>query len=414
VSVPLRRQPQFLRLWTGQTISVFGDQVSMLAIPLAAVLTLHASALQMGLLTAARWLPHLLLSLHAGLWIDRRGHRRRTMIAADLGRAALLASIPAAWALGALTIAQLYAVALLAGACSVFFDLSWSTIFTSIVAKENYVDANSKLFQSRALSQVAGPSVGGFLVQLLRAPGAILVDAASFLGSAFFLARISVQEPPPEEHDSSLTQRQRLGAGLSFIFASPLFRASLGSFATINFFSLMFNALFVLYATRDLHVRPGVLGIVLGAGAVGGVLGAAVAPRLSRRLGVGPALMVGTILFPAPLILVPAAAGPRPLVLGMLFAAEFFSGLGVMILDVNGNSIGAALTPDRLRARVSGAHRVINYGVRPIGSLLAGGLGTWIGLRPTLWIASVGAMLGVAWLVPSPIPQLRELPEQVT
>jgi len=167
-------------------------------------------------------------------------------------------------------------------------------------------------------------------------------------------------------------------------------------------------------SARDLHVRPGVLGIVLGAGAVGGVLGAAVAPRLSRRLGVGPALMVGTILFPAPLILVPAAAGPRPLVLGMLFAAEFFSGLGVMILDVNGNSIGAALTPDRLRARVSGAHRVINYGVRPIGSLLAGGLGTWIGLRPTLWIASVGAMLGVAWLVPSPIPQLRELPEQAT
>jgi MFS family permease len=411
---PLRGQPEFLKLWAGQTISVFGDQVTLLALPLAAVLTLRASAFQMGLLTALGWLPHLLLSLHAGLWIDRRGRRRQTMIVADLARSAVLATVPIAWAFGALSMPQLFAVAFAVGAISVFFDLSWSTVFVALVPRRDFVEANSKLFQSRALSYVAGPSIAGFLVQLLRAPLAILADALSFLGSAAFLSRISAVEPEPEPHDPSLTQRQRLSAGLGFIFRNAIFRASLYSFATINFFNLMFFALFVLYATRELHVRPGLLGVLLGSGAVGGVLGAVVAPRLSRRIGVGPALMLGSILFPLPLVLVPAAGGPRPLVLAMLFAAEFLSGLGVMILDVNGNSLQAALTPDRLRARVSGAHRVINYGVRPIGSLLAGVLASWIGLRTTLWIASLGAALGVLWLLPSPVPGIHELPEQAT
>lgn len=408
---PLRRQREFLKLWTGQTISVFGDQVTMLALPLAAVLTLHASAFEMGLLTAAGWLPHLLLSLHAGVWIDRRGRRRQTMIAADLGRAAVLVTVPVAYALDALSMPQLYAVAFLVGALSVFFNLSWGTIFVAVVPRRDYVEANAKLFQSRALSFVAGPSIAGFLVQALRAPLAVLVDALSFVGSALVLLRLRAVEPEPEPHDPTVPLRRRLSAGLSFIFGSPLFRATLLSVTTINFFNFMFGALFVLYATRELHVRPGALGVLLGAASVGGVLGAVAAPPLARRIGVGPSLLAGTVLFPLPLVLVPAAGGPHWLVLAMLFAAEFLSGLGVMILDVNGNSIRAVITPDRLRGRVSGAHRVINYGVRPLGSLLAGVLGSWIGLRPTLWISSVGAILAVLWLLPSPAPSLRELPE---
>ena len=173
----------------------------------------------------------------------------------------------------------------------------------------------------------------------------------------------------------------------------------------------MFSALFVLYATRELHVRPSVLGIVLGVGAVGAVVGALVSPRLSHRLGVGPALMVGTVLFPLPLVLVPAAGGPQWLVVTLLLIAEFFSSLGVMVLDVNGNSLGAALTPDRIRGRVLGAHRVVNYGVRPIGSFLAGVLASWIGIRTTLWISSIGASLGILWLLPSPVPAVHVLPE---
>jgi MFS family permease len=409
---PLRRQPEFLKLWAGQTISVFGDQITVLALPLAAVLTLHASAFEMGVLTSVAWLPHLLLSLHAGLLIDRRGKRRQTMIVADVARAAVLVSVPLAYAFDVLTMPQLYAVAFAVGTISVFFDLSWSTVFVAIVPRRDFVEANSKLFQSRALSYVAGPALAGFLVQLLRAPLAIFVDALSFLGSAAFLSRISAAEPEPEPHDPMLTQRQRLAAGLSFIFRNAVFRASLLSFATTNFFNLMFGALFILYATRELHVRPGLLGVLLAVGAVGGVIGAFVAPWLSRRIGVGPGLMLGSILFPLPLVLVPAAAGPYWLVLSFLFVAEFFSSLGVMVLDVNGNSLGTALTPDRLRARVTGAHRVINYGVRPVGSFLAGVLASWIGVRTTLWISSVGAALGILWLLPSPVPSIHELPEQ--
>jgi len=406
----LVRNRKFLNLWAGQTISVFGDQVTILALPLAAVLTLDASPFQMGLLTTLAWLPHLLFSLHAGLWIDGRGKRRQTMIATDLLRAAVLASVPVAYVLGTLTIQHLYAVAFIHGTLSVFFDLSWSVIFVAVVPREDFVEANSKLFQSRSLSFVAGPTIAGALVQVLRAPWALLADAISFLGSAFFLRRLDVTEPEPEV-DMSEPLRTRLAFGLRYILRHSMFRASLFAFSTINFFNLMFGALFVLYATDELGVKAGTLGLILGAAAVGGVLGAVIAPRVSKRMGVGPSLMVGTVLFPLPLMLVPAAGGPEWLVIAMLFVAEFFSALGVMILDVNGNSLGAALSPDHMRGRISGAFRVVNYGVRPIGSLLAGILGETIGLRPTLWIASIGATLAVLWLLPSPIPALHELPE---
>jgi MFS family permease len=408
---PLRRQPEFLKLWAGQTISVFGDQVTILALPLTAVLTLDASAFQMGVLTALGWLPHLLFSLHAGMWLDRHGRRRQTMIAADYGRAAVLATVPLAWAFGLLSMPQLYLVAFAVGAISVMFDLSWSVIFVALVPRRDFVEANSKLFQSRALSYVAGPTIAGFLVQVLTAPIAVLGDALSFLGSAAFLTRITTREAEPEPHDPTLSTWQRLSAGLRFIFGNAVLRAQLMSVSTINFFNLMFGALFVLYATRELDVQPGLLGVLLGAGAIGGILGALVAPRMSRRLGVGRTLMIGTVLFPLPLVLVPAAGGPRALVLAFLFAAEFLSGFGVMVLDVNGNSLQAALTPDRLRSRVVGAHRTINYGVRPIGALLAGVLAAWIGVRTTLWISAIGATLAVLWLLPSPVPRIHDLPE---
>jgi MFS family permease len=407
-ALSLLRNREFSKLWAGQTISVFGDQITTLALPLAAVLTLDAGAFQMGLLTALMWLPHLLFSLHAGVFIDRRARKRQTMIVADIARALVLASVPLAYAFDVLTIWQLFAVAFLHGTCAVFFDLSWSTIFVALVPREQFVDANSKLFQSRSLSYVAGPSVAGFLVQVLRAPLALLADALSFLASAFILWRIHAIEPPPEEEPD---ERLRLAAGMQFIWRNAAFRASLLSFSTINFFSLMYGALFVLYATKELNVKPGTLGLVLGAGAVGALIGAVFAPRLSRAIGVGQSVVVGSLLSPAPLMLIPAAGGPQWLVLTFLVVAEFFAGMGVMILDVNGNSLGAALTPDRMRARIAGAHRTINYGVRPVGALLAGVLGEAIGLRPTLWIATVGALLGVLWLLPSPVPRMRELPE---
>ena len=399
---PLLRERPFRRYWSGQTISMFGDQISSIVLPLVGVIALHAGPAQMGYLVALEWLPSLLFGLHAGAWVDRRGHRRATMITADLGRAALLGSIPVCYALGGLTLAQLYGVAFGAGMLSILFTVSDPALFVALVPADRYVDGQSLVYGSRALSFVGGPSAGGLLVQLLTAPFAVVADALSFLGSAFFLSRIRPTEPPAEG-----ASKGALMAGARFIRRSGIVRASLTAVATINFFNFMFFALFVLYATRSLHVRPGLLGLVLGAGAVGGVLGATLTRRLAARLGVGWTYTIACVIFTAPMALVPLAAGTQPVILAMLFAAEFGSGFGVMVLDISVGSIFAAVIPDQLRSRVSGAFQAVNYGTRPVGALAGGALGSLIGLRPTLWIAAIGGMTGVLWLLPSPLPRFR-------
>jgi MFS family permease len=402
----LRENREFRLFFAGQTVSLFGDQVTLIALPLTAVLVLDAGPAQMGYLTAAGLLPNLLFALHAGAWVDRRGRRRQTMIVADLGRAAILLTAPIAYAFDVLTIEQLYVTEFLMGTLSVLFFVSYSTLFISLVERERYVEGQSLLNGSRAFSYVAGPSIGGLLVHALSAPVTLVVDAVSYVLSASFLGRIAPEEPPTEQ-----AQRGHVVAGLRYIVGSPIMRASLGATATINFFNFVFFALFILFATRELDVGPGTLGAILGAGAIGGVIGSLVTGRVGRRIGIGPAYMLGCVLFPAPLLLVPLAGGPEPVVLALLFLAEFGSGLGVMILDISAGAIFAALIPDRLRARVSGAYLTVNYGVRPLGSLFGGALGATIGLRPTLWIATAGALAGVLWLIPSPVPRLRDLPE---
>ncbi len=390
----------------GQSVSLLGDQVTLIALPLVGVLVLDATPAEMGYLATAALLPNLLFSLHAGAWVDRRGRRRQTMIVADLGRAALLATIPVAYRLDVLTLAQLYVVGFLTGLLSVFFFVSYSTLFVSLVPRERFVEASSLLNGSRAASFVAGVSLGGILVQVLTAPVALLADSASFVCSAIALGRIRPTEPPTEK-----VGRGHLVAGLRYVFGSPTMRSALGATATINFFNFVFFALFVLYATRYLDVRPGLLGVVLGAGAVGALIGAVLTGGVVRRIGVGPAFVLGCMVFPTPLVLVPLAGGPRWVVLGCLFLAEFGSGFGVMLLDISAGAISAALVPDRLRARVTGGFNVVNYGVRPLGAFLGGVLGSAIGVRETLWIAALGAICGFVWLLPSPLPAMKELPE---
>ena len=396
----------FRRFWAGETISLFGDQISLIALPLVGVLVLNASAAQMGLLGAAELVPNLLFSLHAGALVDRRGRRRQTMIFTAIGRAALLATIPGAYWLGVLTLTQLYVVGFLVGTMSVLFYVSYMTLFVSLVPRERYLEANSLLNGSRALSFVAGPSIGGLLVQAFSAPAALIVDSCSFLVSAFTMSSIHPQEPPAEA-----AERGHVKAGMSYLWHSPMLRPALLATATINFFNFVFWALFFLYAIRSLGVSAGALGLVIGAASFGGVLGSVLTGRISRRLGVGPAFVLGCVLFPLPLVLVPLAGGAEWKILAYLFTAEFLSGFGVMILDITFGSIKAALVPDRLRARVAGAYQVVNYGVRPLGALAGGALGTWIGLQPTLWIGALGAIAGVLWLIPSPFLKLRELPE---
>jgi predicted MFS family arabinose efflux permease len=248
---------------------------------------------------------------------------------------------------------------------------------------------------------VGGPSIGGVLVQALSAPVAILADAVSFLGSAFFLGRIRPAEPPADDSRGSIL------AGARFIAGSGIVRASLAAVAAINFFNLMFNALYLLYAVHVLHIRPGVIGVLLGVAAGGGLLGALVTKRIAARVGVGWTYTAGCLLFTAPLVLWPMAHGSMPVVLAMLFAAEFASGFGVMMLDISIGAIFAKVIPDTLRSRVTGAFQAANYGTRPLGALLGGLFGAWFGLRTALWVATVGGTAGFILLLPTPLPRFR-------
>jgi predicted MFS family arabinose efflux permease len=407
-----RRVPRLLRVnrpfrdyWTGQTISLFGDQIALLAIPLLAVLTLNADAQQMGLLGAAELVPNLFFAFAFGAWADRRRSRRTILIGADLGRAALLLGIPLASLLGLLTMPVLYVAAFATGTLSTLFMVSEQTVFTSLVKPADYIEANSLLVGSRSVSLVGGKTLGGLLVAALTAPVAIAVDALTFIFSALFVRRADVPEPPAAPPDPDLA------AGIRFIRRTPLLQASLLGTATFNIFNTAFWALLVLFATRELGLGSGAIGIALGVGALGSILGTVWAKRLNARIGLGKALIFSFVMAPLPLLLVPLASGPPALSWVLLTVAEFGSGVGVMILEVGLASVQAAVIPDALRSRVWGAILFVNWGIRPLGALGGGLLAGAIGLRSTMWIAAIGGIAGVLWLLPSGMSKVRDVAE---
>lgn len=405
--VSLWRDRRFGTFWTGYTVSQLGDRVTELALPLIAVVMLGASAGQVGLLTAAVWLPSL-LSLFVGAWVDQRTRKRRLMVLADLARAVVLLSLPVAYLLDAVTFGQLVVVALLTGAGQVVFNMAYPSFFVSLVERDSYLDANSKLSTSRAASFVAGPALGGALISAVTAPIAVLVDAVSFVLSGVLIGRLRVDEHAPDRQNQANLGRRAVD-GLRFIARHDILRASLGCSTTLNFFTFIANALLVLFASRQLGLSAGVIGLAFGIGAAGGLMGAVLAPVLSRRIGIGRAIVVGAILFPAPFALLAAAGGSLWTKAAVLSAAELLSSIGVMLFDVNQNALRASITPDEFRGRVAGAYTAVNYGVRPLGAVVGGVLGTSLGLRPTLLVAGIGGTLAFLWLLPSPIPRIADL-----
>lgn len=405
-SLGLLGHGDFLKLWSAQTVSQLGTQVSTLALPLAAILVLDATAFQVALLGTVEFLPFLLLALPAGVWVDRL-RRRPILVAADLGRAAALGSVPLAYALDSLTMGQLYAVAFVTGALTVFFDVSYMSYLPALVLRDRLVEGNAKLEVSRSAAQVAGPGLGGALVAALTAPYAIVLDAASFLASALLLGTIRRREPPPEPapHPSLVKE---LGEGVRFLVGHPYWRAIAATTGSANFFNTVGFSIVLVYAVRRLHLSPELIGLVLTLGSLGG-LGAALCVRaLARRLGIGPTIVGAAVLFGPPLLLVPAAPPSFPL--PFLVAGIVLSSFGSVAYNVAGLSLMQSLTPERLLGRLNATRRFLVWGTIPLGSLTGGALASWIGLRPTLLAGALGASVCFLPVALSPLRSLREMP----
>jgi Na+/melibiose symporter-like transporter len=402
----LWRDRQFRTFWSAQGVSEVGDRITELALPLIAVTLLNASPSQVGLLTAAVWLPNL-ASLFIGTWVDQRRDKRPLMIAADLSRMVVLLSLPTAYWLDLLTLGQLYAIAILAGTAHVVFNTAYASFFVRLVSQDQFLEANSKLSATRSMSFMAGPAVGGLLIQWLTAPAAILIDAASFAFSAVQVSRLRTPVVEPDPATESLLRRAR--AGMGYVLRHPYLRSSLGCATTVNFFNFIGSALLVLYASRDLELSAGTIGVAFGIGASGGLLGALAAAPLTRLIGAGRLIAVGAVVFPAAIALAAFASGPVWVRATALAAAEFIGGFAVMCFDVPLNALQTAVIHDQMLSRVSGAFSSINYGIRPLGAVVGGLLGTWLGVRETLLISSAGGLLAVLWLVRSPIIRVRDL-----
>jgi MFS family permease len=405
----LFRHRDFRLLWGGETISEFGSQVSLLAIPLLAVRTLHATPFQMGLLTAASTAAFLIVGLPAGVWIDRT-RRRWVMIAADLGRVVTIGSVPVAYVAGWLTLAQLFVVTLVSGILTVFFDVAYQSYLPALVGREHLVEGNAKLTGSAQVAAVAGPSIAGGLVQAVGSSAAVLVDSVSFLVSAGAVAAIRAPEPHPEVPESGHPKlRHDIAEGLRFVFGNTLLRAIAATTATSNFFSGIAAAVEVVFLVREVHATPGVIGLLFTMGGVGGVLGAFAAGPLARRFGGARATVIGILGNVGGLLVPLTMPGPRLILFG---AGLFFVSFSAVVYNVNQVSFRQRLCPDRLLGRMNASMRFVVWGVLPLGGLLGGVLGSLFGLRPTLWVGYLGEALGSIWLLASPMRTMRDFPDE--
>lgn len=398
----------FLRFWAGDTIAQVGYQVTLLALPLTAVLTLHASAGDMGLLNAASYLPYLALSLFVGVWIDR-ARRRPIMIASSLARAAVLLAVVLLASAHRLGFAELYAAALLLGVFAVFFDVTYQAYLPSLIGKDDLLEGNSKLQGSMSAAQVGGPALGGWLVHLLTAPTALVVNVGSFLVSAVTLAAVRKPEPRPEAAAEKRQLRRDIADGLRFAFREKSLRACMLEAGTYNLFWMVIQTVFLLYATRTLHMSPGVVGLVIGGGAVGSLVGAVIAKPFSARLGYGRSVTLAVVAGNSALVLLPAAFGSTAAFFAFFLVGYFVNGAGTTISNIQVLSLRLTITPDAMLGRMNASYRFVATGSIPLGALLGGVLGGGIGLRATLLVGALGLVASSLWIVFSPIRAVREL-----
>ena len=405
----LWRNGDFCKFWAAQTISVGGSGMTQVALPLTAVLILQASPAQMGLLGALEFVPFILVSLFAGVWVDRLP-RRPILMGTNIGRALLLGSIPLVITLGVLRIEYLYTIVFLTGVLTVFFDVSYQAFLPSLVKSEQLVEGNSKIQASNSIAQMAGHSLAGGLVELITAPFVILLDAISFLFSTLFLYRIRMVESFPVNCGQRRNIWQGILEGLQLILRNPLLFSITGSTSTDNFFYSMMMSVYLIYLTRDLGINPSIFGLILGITSVGSLVGALLVNRLLRRWGLGATIVGSQIIGGLGFLLIPVANGSAFVIILFLVTASFLTGLTNMTYNIPQVSLRQTIVPIRLQGRLNATVRFIVWGTMPLGSLMGGFLGEIIGLRPTLFVGAIGALLAFLWVFLSPVRTLSTYP----
>jgi MFS family permease len=403
----LWQNANFVKLWTAETISVFGSMVSGAALSFTAILFVNATPTQLGLLRVADLLPKFLAGLIAGVWADRL-RRRPIMVAADIGRALLLVTIPAAAFLGRLRIEQIYAVTFLTGLLTLFFDIANRSYLPTLIRREELVAGNSKLTASASVAEFGGFSLAGWLVQWLTGPIAVLVDAVSFLFSALFLGMIRAPEPPPVPHAERLGMKQEVMEGLRVVLRDRILFSLAVTTLILSLSGGMIGTVIAVFMVRTLGFKPGVLGMIWAVGGVTSLLGAMAAGPLARRLGIGPTLTLGLFFSSLGTLLTPLAHGATLFSGALLVGNQMITDPAHTIYEINQRSLRQSIAPDRVLGRVNASLEFVSLGAALVGSLAGGCLGGEIGLRPTLFAAVGGSFLAALWLFLSPVWRLKK------
>ncbi|MEV7040409.1 MFS transporter [Amycolatopsis sp. NPDC051061] len=400
----LVRHANFRRFWLGDTVSSFGSAVTVLALPLVAIETLDASPFEVGLLTMSQYLAFLVLGLPAGAWVDRM-NRRLVLIGGDVGRAVLLATVPLATTVHALTMGHLFAVALLAGVLRVFFVIAYQTYLPEVVDAPDLVQANARLTASRGVAEVGGPGLAGYLVSWLTAPLAIAADSVSFLVSALFVARIRTGETAARRPRRPLIAE--VGEGARFVLGHPLLRAMVTRSALFNLSNTVLATMFVVLLADELNLPASTIGLVFTVAGGGAVAGALIVERVAAAVGGGRAIVCAAFVVGLSAVPMPFTQHGWPLWLAA--AGEAVGSAAVVVSNVTQISYRQRVCPKELLGRVNATTRFVVWGAVPLGALLGGVLGQGVGIRPALWIGVVGELLAILPLVCSPLWRLRRL-----
>jgi MFS family permease len=400
----------FRRLWIGETVSQFGSAISQLALPLVAILVLHASTFEVGLIATFEMLAFLVVGLPAGAWVDRMRFRR-VLILNDVVRFAALGSIPLFRLFGILTIGQLYVVALVVSVSTVFFDVAYQSYLPELVDRDALVEGNAKLQASESVSQVAAPAVGGVLIQALTAPYAVLLDAISFLWSASWVTAIKARVPKPERKPDRHLGRE-IAEGLKFVTGNRMLRSIAMCTGSGNFFNSMAGAVIFVLLARDLHLSAGVIGLLTSLSAIGGLVGSLIAARFARWVGQGPAIWIAGLAFAPGAFVAPFLH--RNWTLALFAAGSLLTWVSNVVYNITQVSFRQALCPPALLGRMNASMRFLVWGTMPFGAFLGGILGSSIGVRDTLLIGAIGGCFAFVPVFLSPLRTMRELPKYVS